>query len=129
MFGRESRLPIDSIFPFESEEVRNKTYKEFVTRWDKSMKEAFKIANAQIKKSGNYNKRYYDAKIKHVEIVPGDRVLLRNVEKGGTGKLRSFWEQKIYEVISKQDLVPVYTIRPLDGKKTNSTQKHVTEGE
>ena len=120
MFGRNSRLPIDSVLPLENNDVKNKTYKEFITKWDSSMKEAFQIANDKIKKSSNYNKKYYDSKIKYIDIDLGDRVLMKNVEKGGTGKLKSFWEKKIYEVIAKQDLIPVYTIKSLeDGiKKT-----------
>ena len=125
MFGRESRLPIDSIFPFEGEEIKNRTYKDFVTKWEKSMKEAFEIANKKIKKAAEYNKNYYDGKIKQVEIKPGDRVLVKNVAKGGTRKLKSFWEKRIYEVVSKDDLLPVYLVKPLEGKKTKNLHRNL----
>ena len=89
------------------------------------MKEALKIANTQIRKSADYNKKHYDSKIKYVEIISGDRVLVKNVEKGGTGKLKSFWEKKIYEVISKQDLIPVYTIRLQGGNNTKTIHRNM----
>ena len=125
MFGRESRLPIDSIFPMDEVENKNIPYKEFVRQWEKSMKEAYKIADTEIRKSAAYNKKYYDKKIRYVDIAPGDRVLVRNVEKGGTGKLRSFWEQKIYVVVSKHELVPVYSIKPLNGKKIKIVHRNM----
>ena len=126
LFGRQSRLPLDCIFPVESgTALKNKTHDQFVRDWKKSMEEAFRVANQRIKKSGDYSKKRYDAKIKHVAVEVGDRVLLRNVEKGGTGKLRSCWERKIYEVIGKHDLVPVYTVRALGEQKTKTIHRNM----
>ena len=53
MFGRQSRLPIDSIFQTDtvSPDLKNQTHKQFVNDWRNSMKEAFEIANMNIKKS------------------------------------------------------------------------------
>ena len=125
LFGRESHLPIDSIFPVEAKKLNNKTYAKFVENWQSSMKEAFEIANEKIKKAAEYNKKYYDGKIKYVEVNVGDKVLLRNKETGGPGKLRSFWERKIYEIIWKDDVVPVYTVRGLGEKKTKNVHRNM----
>jgi transposase InsO family protein len=125
LFGRESHLPIDSIFPVEAKQLNNKTYAKFVDNWQSAMKEAFEIANEKIKKTAEYNKKYYDSKIKYVEVNVGDKVLLKNKETGGPGKLRSFWERKIYEVIWKDDVVPVYTVRGLGEKKTKNVHRNL----
>ncbi len=130
MFGRSSRLPIDSIFPNNDPEG-NSSYGEFVTRWKMSMDQAYKIANEQIKKSSTYNKQKYDKqnKAKSVEIIPGDRVLVKNVrDRGGTGKLRSFWEQEIYEVVSKHDELPVYKIKPLGTNRVRTIHRNLIKG-
>ena len=57
------------------------------------------------------SKKYYDRKVRAVEIVKGDQVLVKNVrERGGTGRLRSFWEETLFVVTEKRENVPVYTI-------------------
>ena len=85
LFGRQSRLPLDCIFPVESDSgpaLKNRTHDQFVREWKDSMEKAFHVANQRIKKSSDYNKKRYDAKIKNVAVELGDHVLLRNVEKG-----------------------------------------------
>ena len=51
-----------------------------------------------------------------VEIVAGDWVLYKNWAKGGTGKLRTFWEDSVYVVVEKDENNPVYTIKPEKGR-------------
>ena len=94
MFGRESKLPIDCLLPFESANISNKSYKQFVQNWKESMKNAFQVANSRIKKSGEYNKKNYDKTIKQVSIEVGDRVLLRNVDKDESKKLKHIGKDK-----------------------------------
>ena len=128
LFGRESQLPIDCILPVQTTPLKRKTYDQFARDWKKSMKEAFQIANQKIEKARDYNKKYYDSKIKYVALEVGDHVLVRNVEKvkkGCTGKLRSTWEHKIYKVIEKHDLVPVYTVKPLGERKLKTVHRNM----
>ncbi len=115
VFGRESRLPIDCILPLAPHKTTRKTYDKFVKEWKESMRDAYQIVGQNIEKAGKANKKRYDGKVKSVLITIGDKVLVRNTEKGGTGKMRSYWEQKIYTVTKIHELVPVYTIRPIDG--------------
>ena len=125
MFGRESRLPIDCLLPIEGVQSGNKTHAEFVRDWKKSMKEAFQLASQHAEKNAAYNKAKYDARIKQVELDVGDRVLLKNLEKGGTGKLRSFWEQKIYVVAEKDESLPVYKVKQVGGSKTKTVHRNL----
>ena len=121
MFGRSPRLPIDFMFDIEPNEGSDDIqilYKKFVDNWEKSMQQAFEIVRGHTQMSGNKNKQYYDKKIHGLEINIGDRVWLRNYrEKGGTGKLRSHWEDTVYLVTGIDPNVPVYSIRPEMGSK------------
>ena len=114
MFGRESRLPIDLLFDVRKEEMPRQTWEQFVQEWQESMQEAVRVAQENIRKSAEYNKKLYDGKVKAVEVLVGDLVLVKNVrEKGGTGKLKSYWEEAIFKVIEKKDGLPVYKIKNL----------------
>ena len=79
------------------------------------MKEAIELAQTNMKKSSDYNKQHQDKKAKIVEVSVGDRVLVKNYrEKGGTGKLRSYWEEAIFVVEEKKDNLPVYRIKNIN---------------
>ena len=116
MFGRSPRLPLDSVFEFEPNEGEKHnlqvSYQKYVEEWEQSMNQAFEIAKKHSSSSGKYNKEYYNKKARGVDINVGDRVPLRNhAKKGGTGKLRSYWEDTIYLVVAKEAEIPVYTIK------------------
>ena len=119
MFGRSPRLPIDLMFGVEPDERYDKQqipYKKYVEKWEHGMKQAINIAKEHAKKSGERNKVYYDRKMHGVELVVGDKVLLRDHKgKGGTGKLTSYWEDMVYVVTECNPELPVYSIKPTEG--------------
>ena len=54
------------------------------------------------------------------------KVLVKNVrDKGGTGKLRSSWEQNIYEVVSKHEDIPVYKIKPVGDNRVRTIHRNL----
>ena len=94
MFGHSACLPIDSIFGIEPEKSNTKTYNKFV-EWQKKMKTIVEIAQGNIEKMEKNNEKTHNKKVRGNEIKVGDQVLLRNFEKGGTGKLKSFLEKTV----------------------------------
>ena len=126
LFGRTSRLPIDNIFGIQFETSISKSYDEFVSQWQERMKTAIEIAQKNEDKTGAANQKIYNKKVRGEEIVAGDQVLLRNFQKGGTGKLRSYWQDTIYTVKEKHPDVPVYTIHPMgERKKTKKVHRNL----
>ena len=113
LFGRPPRLPIDIIFnavlPKDKQE-----YSAYIEEWKQATAEAHKIAQARAGKSALHSKERYDRlKPTSSALEKGDRVLVRNVrEKGGPGKLRSYWENRIYQVIERLgEDSPVYKVQ------------------
>lgn len=125
MFGRSSKLPIDSIFNVQNQNTNQKSYEKFVEEWTKGMQQAVEIASKNAEKSREQNKCSYDQKIHGNAIEVGDKVLLRNLsERGGTGKLRSHWEDTVYIVTKKAENIPVFDIKPVDGSNSKSKRVH-----
>ena len=115
LFGRTPRLPIDLMFGLKPPEGYS-TYPEYVRNWRRAMKKAYNLASAHAKKSADTGKRQYDKKVRHTALCEGDRVLVRNMtERGGPGKLRSYWEREIYVVTKKRKDMPVYEVKPESG--------------
>ena len=110
LYGQHPRLPVDLLFGL-LESTGSVTHKGYVEKWSKRMTEAYKIANKTSLSSSA--KSYYDQKARGVVLKSGDRVLVRNMgEGGGPGKLRSYWEKKIYVVKEQISDNPVYVIHP-----------------
>ena len=112
LFGWHPRLPIDLILDID-QSTFNGNYHEYVQTWRSAMIEAYDIARKKASTSSTWSKQDYDWRLQAVDFEENDRVLVRNLsERGGLGKLRSFWEKEIYVVIRRKDAnSPVYEIK------------------
>ncbi|KAK7886457.1 hypothetical protein WMY93_026078 [Mugilogobius chulae] len=117
LFGRSPKLPIDLMFGLETKE-QSSSHTDYAEKWRAKMTEAYKLASKSAHKEAMRGKVLYDKKVYGAELVPGSRVLVRNLtEKGGPGKLRSFWEERVYVITQrKQQDSPVYEIKPETGR-------------
>ena len=83
-------------------------------KWREAMHQAYDLAAKRSEKSQQHNKAIYDKIARSTVLQPGDRVLVRNLsERGGPGKLRSFWEKQIHRIVKQVgDDMPVYSVIP-----------------
>ena len=101
MFGRHPTLPIDLIL--NSSRKKPTTHKDYVEKWAKTMEEAYTIASQNYRKQQQKDQARRNSKSVLGPLSAGDKVRVKNVrERGGPGKLRSYWEKEIYTVISRR---------------------------
>ena len=81
------------------------SYSDYVNKWKKAIKEAYAVASCRSRAAGERNKAHYDLKAKYVDLQSNDRVLVRDLsERGGPGKLRSYWENDVHRVICRKEV-------------------------
>ena len=100
------------MFDIQEDDDDMPSHPEYAESWKQAMQEAYAVVRHQAKKSAERGKKHYDKKTYGACLDIGDRVLVRNVsERGGTGKLRSYWENDVYVVVGKKSPdIPVYTV-------------------
>ena len=121
LFGHSPRLPIDLVFDLSPDNTPQ-NYPVYVKEWKTSMTEAYGIALKHNQSSAARANHHYDKKVRSIVLSPGDRVLVRNTEKGGPGKILSYWEDNIYKLVNclKEDS-PIYTVEPENGRGHQKT--------
>lgn len=127
LYGRHPHLPVDLIFGLV-EPTDRVTPKGYANQWAERMAEAYKIADGNSRQASARGKAQYDRKARGVVLKVGDRVLVRNLgERGGPGKLRSYWEKVVYVVTGQVSENPVYVVSPENGdnKKTRTLHRNL----
>uniref|UniRef100_A0A7M5XKR7 Integrase catalytic domain-containing protein n=1 Tax=Clytia hemisphaerica TaxID=252671 RepID=A0A7M5XKR7_9CNID len=123
MFGRDPKIPVDIVL---DNKVENKgPQSEFVRQWKETFGNAIKDAQKHHEAEKGKAKYQYDKTSFGEELEEGDHVLIRNLsERGGTGKLRSFYEDETYVVVSKTENLPVYMLKQLEGTKIKKLHRN-----
>ena len=113
LYGCHPRLPIDLIFGTETQDA-HKNHSQYVIKWRKAMTEAYELASKKSNEGGARAKQRYDHHVRGVVLQPSDRVLVHNLsERGGPGKFRPHWEDRIHVVVQRKgEDSPVYEVKP-----------------
>lgn len=116
LFGRNPRLPVDIMFGLKPSH-QSASHSEYASKWRKRMEEAYRLASETAQGERDRAQEHYNQKSYGAELYPGCRVLIRNFsERGGPGKLRSFWEDQVHVVTErKHQDSPVYEVKPERG--------------
>nr|KAG5701585.1 hypothetical protein BaRGS_024835 [Batillaria attramentaria] len=118
LYGRTPRLPVDILFRIQRPELtQRKDIAKYVQEYRDSMQEAYSKAAQAAEKEASSRQVRHSNKIQATVLRPGDRVLVRNLsERGGPGKLRSYWEDAVHLVVRRMgEDSPVYEVRPEEG--------------
>ena len=95
LFGRHPHLSIDLIFQSTMSPTKQDN-PQYVKKWRTAMQEAYQLAAKKINERAAKTKKTDNHFVRSSILQPGDRVLVQNLsERGGPGKLRSFWENDV----------------------------------
>ena len=122
LFGRKPLLPIDIIFG-KTKATVCKRYPIYLRDLRNAMEQAYKISAEKSGQSMQRGREAYNRKANTSILEAGDRALVKRLlERGGPGKLRSFWEDQFYIVIRRiEPTGAVYEVQQEDG----SGRKHI----
>ncbi|RXN05331.1 Retrovirus-related Pol polyprotein from transposon 412 [Labeo rohita] len=112
MFGRQAKLPIDLAFGINPPGERPKTHSEYVKKLRERLQESYELASDNSRKMSEKNKARFDLKVRAAELMPGDRVLVRNLSVRGKHKLADRWEKMVHTVVKRISDGPVYVVKP-----------------
>ena len=112
MFGRHPRLAIDAFLGLKQETSTPKSHQDYSDKLRHRLEHAYNMASEEAKKSAKKDKKYYDQKVRHVQLMPGDRVLIRKVGLKGKQKLADIWDREPY-IVKRQPIpdIPVYEVQ------------------
>ncbi|KAJ8375794.1 hypothetical protein SKAU_G00063740 [Synaphobranchus kaupii] len=115
-FTREARLPVDLCFGTSLDGTGDRHHSRYVEKLKGDLQKAYQLASKAADKTHERNKRAYDQKVSFQTIDTGDRVLMRNLGLRGKHKLESRWSCVPYVVVGKLPNLPVYRVKPEEGK-------------
>ncbi|KAH3851362.1 hypothetical protein DPMN_093842 [Dreissena polymorpha] len=123
MFGRCPRLPVDSMFQIENDDLMNT---EYVQDLKQKLEVSWDIALKTLNKSREKQKNNYDKKVKASTINVGDKVLIKILAFSKPHKIADKFEQDVYQVIKQPNLnIPVYVVRKKDGVEKTLHRNHL----
>ena len=111
LFGRRPRIPVDYLFPTQSDSPHQTKMEVSVVAMQKRLKEAFTVARHLTFEEVARQCRYYDCKARAVALQPGDIVMVHTDGFVGKRKVKDHWEDRGFIVESQLEDWPVYKVK------------------
>ena len=127
MFGRNPRLPVDLILGVKEElDQTDQDYTTFIKELKNRLDYAYKVAGETSVHRQGSQKEAYDKQTRGASLLPGDRVLIREVGHKGPHKLANRWSREVYLIKDQPDSnTPVYRLAPEHGKGTKTLHRNM----
>jgi hypothetical protein len=89
-----------------------KSLPKYVDELRRRMKDAYELAFQAAEKARKKQCKYYDLKVREVNVQPGDSVLVKIVAFDGKHKTADKWEEEPYQILRQPNPdVPVYVMK------------------
>ena len=116
MFGHHPRLPVDILLGVE-ESSDGPSYEQFVKKLQERLRYAYSLASAKAAEAQKAQRTRYDLRTRGNAVLPGDRVLVRNVGLKGRHKIADRWKQDTYVILCQPNKeIPVFEVQREDGR-------------
>lgn len=116
IFGREPRLPIHLLLGVSTDRISHQSHYQYVARLKDTIKSVYRLAEENLVKINEGNKRRFDLQVRYRDLNISDRVLLRNLGATEKHKLADRWRKEIFTVVDKLPGIPVYKIKGPEGR-------------
>lgn len=116
LFGRHGSLPQDCLLGIP-DETGCASVEDWVKCHQQRLRYAYEKAGKHTDIERTRQKRHYDHNAENSPLLPGERVMMRDMRARGRGKLADKWEVVPY-IVEKQTNpeLPVYVVRPEQGQ-------------
>ena len=116
MFGRKPHLPIDILFDTNTTDLKGNTSTEYLENFKWRIEWAYETTHEFVKKEQEWNKWYYDFRVRCAQLKVGDKVLLKHTAFKGKHKIQDRWENAIYKVMEQLlGKITVFKIKSMEG--------------
>ena len=126
MFGRKPRLPIDIEFEKITEDGHTKSTKDYISELRDRIERTKKIVESHVGKAKEKQKKYYDKKVRGVQLSIGDHVLVKEVAFDGKHKIADKFEEEPYLIIDQPRLeMPGFKVKAIRSGTTRTLHRHL----
>ena len=114
MFGRTPKIPLDIEMGVTLRDQEPESYQNYAKKLQARLKWAYQKAQENNRKESEWQKKYYDQKMRCMRLKPDDLVLVCVKAPSRYHKIIDQWEHKQYQVLSQLDNQPVFQVQPVD---------------
>ena len=114
MFGRTPKIPLDIEIGVTLIDQEQESYQNYAKKLQAGLKWAYQKAQENNRKKSEWQKKYYDQKMRCMSLKPDDLVLVHVKAPSVHHKIIDQWEGKQCQVLSHLDNQPVFRVQPED---------------
>ena len=96
MFGRNPKLPLDIDLGIPAIEQGSTSQQNYAQKLYSRLQWAYKKAQENSKKESEHHKKYYDPRVRCMQLRPDDQVRVRIKALTGDHKIADQWESTPY---------------------------------
>ena len=120
------RLPIDTEFEKITEDGHTKSTKDYISELRDRTERTKKIVESHVGKAKEKKKKYYDRKVRGVQLSVGYHVLVKEVAFDGKHKIADKFEEEPYLIIDQPRLeMPVFTVKAIRSGTTRTLHRNL----